>query len=123
MPAAELFGTWTLVEAVAAKKSRPPRAVIAVGDCDPAALAINATSSEAAAMRALLAHARRLTIQWLAVAVPREANVDADRLSHPRLLGAVEADVRAAGGGKSREGGGQEEMHAAHRRAERLTPA
>eukprot|EP00965_Chrysotila_dentata_P084401 2786896-Pleurochrysis_carterae.AAC.1 len=48
-------------------------------------------------MRELLRGARRLTSQWLAVSVPREANGDADRLSHPHLLGAVAADAEAAG--------------------------
>eukprot|EP00965_Chrysotila_dentata_P174426 5757890-Pleurochrysis_carterae.AAC.1 len=48
-------------------------------------------------MRELLRSARRLTSQWLAVSVPREANGDADRLSHPRLVGAVAAEAEAAG--------------------------
>eukprot|EP00965_Chrysotila_dentata_P092386 3049192-Pleurochrysis_carterae.AAC.1 len=48
-------------------------------------------------MRELLRGARLLTSQWLAVSVPREANGDADRLSHPHLLGEVAADVEAAG--------------------------
>ena len=33
----------------------------------------------------------------MAVAVPREANVDADRLSHPAQYGNVEADAIGAG--------------------------
>eukprot|EP00965_Chrysotila_dentata_P155386 5133543-Pleurochrysis_carterae.AAC.1 len=48
-------------------------------------------------MRALLRGARDLTSQWLAVAVPREANGDADRLSHPAQLPDVERDARSAG--------------------------
>eukprot|EP00965_Chrysotila_dentata_P105899 3497923-Pleurochrysis_carterae.AAC.1 len=48
-------------------------------------------------MREVLRGARSLTAQWLAVSVPREANTDADRLSHPRLLGAVMAEARRAG--------------------------
>eukprot|EP00965_Chrysotila_dentata_P013064 431152-Pleurochrysis_carterae.AAC.1 len=48
-------------------------------------------------MRELLRRARRLTPQWLAVSVPREANVDADRLSHPHLLERVAADAEGAG--------------------------
>eukprot|EP00965_Chrysotila_dentata_P111616 3690416-Pleurochrysis_carterae.AAC.1 len=48
-------------------------------------------------MRELLGQARRLTSQWLAVSVPRDANVDADRLSHPHLLQEVVADAEAAG--------------------------
>eukprot|EP00965_Chrysotila_dentata_P170873 5639797-Pleurochrysis_carterae.AAC.1 len=48
-------------------------------------------------MRELLGAARGLTSQWLAVAVSREANVDADRLSHPARRGEVESDATAAG--------------------------
>eukprot|EP00965_Chrysotila_dentata_P084945 2803957-Pleurochrysis_carterae.AAC.1 len=50
---------------------RAPVAVIAVGDCNPAAAALNAASSGAAAIRALLGHARDLKRQWLVVSVPR----------------------------------------------------
>eukprot|EP00965_Chrysotila_dentata_P123505 4082530-Pleurochrysis_carterae.AAC.1 len=74
MPAAELFGAWAVAEAVSATRVERPAAVIAVGDCDPAASALNAASSGAAAMRELLRCARRLTSQWLAVSIPREAN-------------------------------------------------
>ena len=35
--------------------------------------------------------------QWLGVSIPREWNLDADRLSHPHMLGAVLADAEAAG--------------------------
>ena len=45
----------------------------------------------------LLGAARALTRQWLGVAVPREWNLDADRLSHPSMLDGVLADARAAG--------------------------
>eukprot|EP00965_Chrysotila_dentata_P022828 756834-Pleurochrysis_carterae.AAC.1 len=68
MPAAELFGSWATAEAVrAAAGGGAPRAVVAVGDCDPAAAALNAASSGAASMREVLRAARRLTAQWLAV--------------------------------------------------------
>eukprot|EP00965_Chrysotila_dentata_P037260 1239870-Pleurochrysis_carterae.AAC.1 len=40
---------------------------------------------------------RGLAAQWLAVAVPREANGDADRLSHPAQAEAVRAEACAAG--------------------------
>ena len=73
------------------------RAVIAVGDCDPAARALDAASSSTPQMDHLLAAARRRVRQWLGVAVPREWNRDADRLSHPENLDAVLADARAAG--------------------------
>ena len=42
MPAAELFATWAVAEAAASTK--PFTAVIAVGDCDPAADALDAAS-------------------------------------------------------------------------------
>ena len=95
MPAAELFTTWAVAEAAAPAK--PFTAVIAVGDCDPAADALDAASSATPQMGALLACARERAKQWLGVSVPREWNLDADRLSHPTLLGAVIADARRAG--------------------------
>eukprot|EP00965_Chrysotila_dentata_P166367 5492517-Pleurochrysis_carterae.AAC.1 len=98
MPAAELFGSWAVAEAINAEsRTASAVAVIAVGDCDPAAAALNSASSGAAAMRELLRGARLLVSQWLAVSVPRKANGDADRLSHPHLAGAVSADAEAAG--------------------------
>ena len=72
-------------------------AVIAIGDCAPAAAALDAASSGVPQMEALLAAARTATRQWLGVAVPREWNLDADRLSHPSQLPAVLADARDAG--------------------------
>eukprot|EP00965_Chrysotila_dentata_P129719 4288540-Pleurochrysis_carterae.AAC.1 len=75
MPAAELFGAWAVAAAVGqASRGATPTAVIAVGDCDPAAAALNAASSGAAALRELLRGARGLASQWLAVSVAREAN-------------------------------------------------
>eukprot|EP00966_Prymnesium_polylepis_P059946 1390448-Prymnesium_polylepis.1 len=47
-------------------------------------------------MRALVAEARGAAWHWLGVHVPREANVDADRLSHPVNLPAALADARRA---------------------------
>ena len=84
MPAAELFATWAVAEAAASAK--PFTAVIAVGDCDPAADALDAASSATPQMSALLARARQSAKQWLGVSVPREWNLDADRLSHPAEL-------------------------------------
>eukprot|EP00965_Chrysotila_dentata_P106148 3506078-Pleurochrysis_carterae.AAC.1 len=88
MPAAELFGIEAVARAAASAAGTAVAAVISVGDCQPAAAAVNAATSGTAQMRALLQSARALTKQWLAVAVPREANGDADRLSHPLQLGA-----------------------------------
>ena len=72
-------------------------AVTAVGDCDPAVAAVNAATSGNAQMRLLVALSRRVSSLWLGVSVPREDNVDADRLSHPSQLEGVLADARAAG--------------------------
>ena len=95
MPAAELFGTLAVAAAVTEARGWAPSAVVAIGDCDPAAGAINAGTSGNPQMRALLRGSG--AAQWLAVSVPREANVDADRLSHPALLAAVRRDAEAAG--------------------------
>eukprot|EP00965_Chrysotila_dentata_P046767 1552843-Pleurochrysis_carterae.AAC.1 len=66
--------------------ARGPTAVLSIGDCQPAAAAVNAATSGAAQMRKLLARACGLTSQWLAMAILREANGDADRLSHPAKM-------------------------------------
>ena len=97
MPAAELFGSVAVAAAVAEARGSVAMAVTAIGDCDPAVGAINAATSGNPQMRALLDAARVASSQWLAVSVPREANVDADRLSHPGMLADVVADAEAAG--------------------------
>ena len=97
MPAAETFGQWAVAQAYAEASGLRPTAITAVGDCDPAAAAINAAASGRPQMRLLLREARTLCRQWLGVSVPRECNLDADRLSHPALLGEVRADALAAG--------------------------
>eukprot|EP00965_Chrysotila_dentata_P117256 3875212-Pleurochrysis_carterae.AAC.1 len=66
MPAAEPFGIWAVAEAVSRASGERPQAVIAIGDCDPAAAEFNAASSGAAQLRAILASARGRTRQWLA---------------------------------------------------------
>eukprot|EP00965_Chrysotila_dentata_P009517 310090-Pleurochrysis_carterae.AAC.2 len=72
-----------------------------LGVCDPAAKAWNAATSQMPQMRALLESTLRAnalsSAHWLAVSVPREANYDADRLSHPTQLEGVLADARQAG--------------------------
>ena len=98
MPAAELFGQWAVAAAVAAAGGwLEPTAVFGFCDCDPAVHTLNAASSGNAQMRALVVAARAMCEQWLAISVPREANRDADRLSHPEMLAEVEADAVAAG--------------------------
>ena len=91
MPAAELFAQWAVLEAATGVSTPTP--VIAVGDCDPAAAALNAASSGVPQMAHLLSAARLNRRQWLGVSVPREWNLDADRLSHPRLLQEVLRDI------------------------------
>lgn len=97
MPAAETFGQWAVAQAHAESTGLIPTAITAVGDCDPAAAAINAAASGRPQMRRLLRGARELCSQWLAVSIPRECNLDADRLSHPALLEEVRRDARARG--------------------------
>ena len=105
MPAAELFGIIAVADAVASARGRSATAITAIGDCAPAAAALNAATSPTAQMRSILREAGQLTTLWLGVAVPRELNVDADRLSHPTALAdgagwhipaAVVADAEAA---------------------------
>ena len=95
MPAAELFGSIAVTAAVAAARSGDPTAVIAVGDCAPAAGALNSATSGNPQMRTLLREA--FGSLWLGVAVPRASNSDADRLSHPARLPEVLAAAAAAG--------------------------
>jgi hypothetical protein len=97
MPAAELFGALAVPRAAAAALGVQPTAVYAIGNCQPAIGVINRASSGCSQMHAIVTGSRSWCAQWLAVHVPREANVDADRLSHPHLAAAVEADARRAG--------------------------
>ena len=118
MPAAELFGALAVPLAVAAARrdqtsaswvdgvwadlphvalTGPIQGVYAIGDCSPAVHAINAATSGTTQMRKMLRMRLAATDLWLGVDVPREANVDADRLSHPDLLDAVAIDAAAAG--------------------------
>jgi len=97
MPAAETFGQWAVAEAHAAATGKRPSAVTAVGDCDPAAAALNAGASGRPQMRRLVRGARALCPHWLAVSVSRDLNLDADRLSHPALLPEVRDTAHSAG--------------------------
>lgn len=95
MPLAELFGPIALASAVA--EYAPVEAVISVVDCAPAAAVLSAATSCGAQLRSLVGVARRSIRQWLAAAVPRDRNVDADTLSHPSRWEEV-ASVAEAGG-------------------------
>jgi hypothetical protein len=94
MPAAELFGSIAVLLAVERERGDTASSIIFIGDCDPANQAINAGSSKTPQMRELLSAIRQR--YRLAVSIPREINLDADRLSHPSLLIQVEADILAA---------------------------
>jgi hypothetical protein len=95
MPAAEAFGMFAVARALDAVT--PLSSVTAVGDCLPAARAFRAASSASAQVRHILQEAHRVTTQWLPVHVPRELNIDPDRLSHPSQFEAVASEVEAAG--------------------------
>ena len=87
-----------MVEAV--RESEPSLAVlavVAVGDCAPAARVLSAATSAGAQLRALVLSARTSVQQWLGVAVPRELNTTADTLSHPALAPGVQAAMETAG--------------------------
>jgi hypothetical protein len=95
MPAAELFAHVALVAAVA--RTATVERVFAVGDCGPAIAAMDAAYSPNPQMRSLLGDATAAARSWVGVKIPRTANVDADRLSHPSMFAAVQASARAAG--------------------------
>lgn len=98
MPAGETFAALALADAVAVTIATGcVRAVVAVGDCKPAASALSAVYSRSPQLRYLVGVAREATVSWLGVAVPRELNMDADRLSHPSRARAVAGEAEAAG--------------------------
>ena len=96
IPAAELFTAWAVADAVAEAVGEQPHGVAAIVDSESAALALAKASSGEPAMHHILVQARRASTVWLGVAVPREANVDADRLSHPALRHLVEREASEA---------------------------
>ena len=57
--------------------------IISISDCEPATYVLNAATSGEPTMRDIVCESRHFTRYWLGVAVPREANSDADILSHP----------------------------------------
>ena len=110
VPAAELFATWAVPQAVLEACELPSHSrimpngqptadppIIAIGDCQPAVCVIDAATSGEASMRGVLAEARKLTRFWLGIHVPREANRDADGLSHPANVDAIMEAARHAG--------------------------
>jgi hypothetical protein len=95
MPAAELFVQMLLPVLVA--RHATVRRVFAVGDCQPAVTTVNTLHSGNPRMRRLADAAREQPWAWLGVHVTRDANVDADRLSHPAQRWTVAAEAAAAG--------------------------
>ena len=93
MPAAELFGTMAMAEAVAAHVEFSY--VAAVGDCDPVEGSVAKSSSSRPQLNRMLARMRELTRHWLPVSVPRDLNLDADLLSHPSNLRAIIARIES----------------------------
>jgi hypothetical protein len=97
MPAAELFGGWAVGEAVQVHLGRRFGALVAIGDCQPAALAMTSAKSKSSTMRPLLAAMREADQQQLGVWVPRELNTEPDLLSHPSNRVRVEEAAKEAG--------------------------
>ena len=94
MPAAELFAQVAMPRALA--RVAHFDAVFAVGDCEPSGRVVESLHSGNPIMRPLAQAARSAPWSWANAHVPREANTDADRLSHPAQLRHVLADAEAA---------------------------
>ena len=95
MPGGELVTPIIFADALA--RITPISAVISVVDCAPAGAALSAAVSPVPQLMELLRASREITEQWLGVHIPREWNVDCDRLSHPLLGPTVCAEAEAAG--------------------------
>lgn len=97
MPAGEVFAALALAQAVRVHLGREFEAVIAVGDCAPAARTLSQRHSRSPQMRRLVGACVRTAPRWLGVQVPRERNLDADRLSHPSNFDSVCREAMAGG--------------------------
>lgn len=90
MPGAELFGALAMAAAVRELLGADAvRAVVSFTDCRPAAVAVSSMYSKSSQMRFLARGLRTIATRWLGVHVPREANMDADRLNHPSMFSEV----------------------------------
>ena len=90
MPGAELFGNVAIVDSIQRATGASGAIVYAIGDCEPAAAALNSGAGRTPQMRALTDWASEVGAAWLGVAVPREENTDADLLSHPdKAMGVI----------------------------------
>ena len=100
MPAAELFATYAVADVPIrdmANSGEPVTAVVAVGDCMPAARVISAARARVPLMHGIMGHMRNNTEQWLGVHVPRELNTDPDLLSHPSSAHRVVEALKSSG--------------------------
>lgn len=97
MPAAETLAAIAMAMATARRSRTPVRAVIAVGDCDPAASALSMTYSPSPQLRRLMEDAVKVSPWWLGVSIPRELNTRADALSHPSNIEGVRESLRRMG--------------------------
>ena len=94
--AAEVFGQ-LLVARVAARELGRPELVYGVCDCSSAVAVLNELHGRSDHMAALARGVAACPWAWLGVGVPRCFNFDADRLSHPALVGTVIAEAHQAG--------------------------
>ena len=94
--AAELF-TQLLVARVAGRHFGEPQRVYGVCDCASAVRALDELHGRSPHMAAVARRVAGSGWAWVGVHVPREFNVDADRLSHPHLLDAVMREAADAG--------------------------
>ena len=95
MPAGELYAA-ILLPTMLARIARI-RTCFAVGDCDPAVQTLRSSHSAHPQMRTLVDFASQAGFTWVPAQVPREANSDADRLSHPEQLDDVCRGLTEAG--------------------------
>ena len=94
--AAELF-TQLLVARVASRVLGQPARVYGVCDCSAAVRAIDEMHGRSPHMAAVAGRVAASGWTWVGVDVPREFNFDADRLSHPHLVGTVMQEAADAG--------------------------
>lgn len=98
-PVAEAAGGWLLCAAAGEHHPAPPpcAGIISIGDCQPAVFVTRRGTASHPSMRDVAVEQRKVCLQWLGVHVPRELNLDADRLSHPDQLADIVEQVEAAG--------------------------
>ena len=95
--AAELFAAWAVACAVRLASGVPFSAIISIGDNDGTAADLNSLSAGTPQLRLLVESVMASHDVWLGVSVPRDANSDADVLSHPLRWREVADRAQAAG--------------------------